>query len=80
MKESGQRGRTSGRDNGERSPSLGADNSLIWGQHGGCYTSQQTYVEVKILTLREVLMKRHCVLKARQRLEQEMRGTRSQLR
>ena len=29
---------------------------------------------VKVLTLREVLMKRHCVLKVRQRLEQEMRG------
>ena len=39
-----------------------------------CYASQQTYVEVKVLTLREVLMKRHCVLKARQELEQETRG------
>ena len=39
-----------------------------------CYVSQQTYIEVKILTLREVLTKRHCILKARQRLEQEIRG------
>ena len=36
--------------------------------------SRQTYIDVKILTLREVLTKRHYVLKARQRLEQEMRG------
>ena len=36
--------------------------------------SQQTYIEVKILTLREVLTKRHCVLKARLRLEQETKG------
>ena len=39
-----------------------------------CYANRQTYVKVKILTLREVLMKRHCVLKARQRLEQETGG------
>ena len=39
-----------------------------------CYTSRQTYIEIKILTLREVLTKRHSVLKARQRLEQETRG------
>ena len=38
-----------------------------------CYISRQTYVEVKILTLREVLMKRHCILKARLRLGQETR-------
>ena len=34
--------------------------------HQSCYASQQTNVKVKILTLREVLMKRLCVLKARQ--------------
>ena len=39
-----------------------------------CYTSRQTYIKVKILTLREVLTKRHCVLKARQVLKQETRG------
>ena len=31
-----------------------------------CYTSRQTNVKVKILTLREVLTKRHYVLKVRQ--------------
>ena len=31
-----------------------------------CYVSQQTNIEIKILTLRGVLTKRHCVLKARQ--------------
>ena len=31
-----------------------------------CYASQQTNIEVKILILREVLTKRHCILKARQ--------------
>ena len=39
-----------------------------------CYASRQTYVKVKILTLREVLTKRHCILKARLRLEQETKG------
>ena len=38
-----------------------------------CYASQQTYVEVKILTLRKVLTKRHCILKTRLRLDQEIR-------
>ena len=31
-----------------------------------CYASRQTNVGVKILTLREVLTKRRCILKARQ--------------
>ena len=38
------------------------------------YASQQTYIKVKILTLREVLMKRHCILKVRLRLKQEAKG------
>ena len=30
-----------------------------------CYASQQANVKVRILTLREVLTKRHCILKGR---------------
>ena len=40
-----------------------------------CYASWQTCVEIEgLLTLREVLTKRHCVLKEVSRFEQEMRG------
>ena len=45
-----------------------------------CYVSRQTYVKIKILTLREVLTKRYCILKARQRFRTRDEGTRSQLR
>ena len=52
-----------GQDHGGNLP---IESSGELGYSGECYASQQTNIKVKILTLREVLMKRHCVLKVRQ--------------
>ena len=46
----------------------------------GCYVSQQTYAWVEgSLTLREVLMKRCCILKIMSKVRTRDKGTRSQL-